>query len=73
VIDELLLDLGLTVKQRDGGWAVSPAQCDVVVRQAGDEVRVEATLATWDEIGAEEERALAAFLRRAEAELPFAT
>lgn len=71
-IPTLLDELGLGCKAREAEWVVpvSPrVPREIVLTEDGSEVRVRTVLVGWDEIGAEEEGALAIFLARAGSEL----
>jgi hypothetical protein len=74
-IEEALDATGLGWKRREDSWVV-PAMGrlprEIVVTPEGDGVRIQAVLVEWDEVGPEEQAALALLLGRAEVGLQFA-
>lgn len=74
LVDAVLEELGLGARKREGDWVVPISlRCprEIVLAVRGDQIRVESELVSWDEIGPDEERALALFLCRAQAGLRF--
>jgi hypothetical protein len=74
-LEAALLASGFAWSRRETGWAVPvgehlPRELQITAGPAG--VRVEATLAEWDEVGDKERRALARFLLAAQAGLRLA-
>jgi hypothetical protein len=75
VIAAALDESGRTWAQRESGWATPPTpDCpeEIRISSIGDEVSVEATLAAWAEITPASRKAMAEFLRRAQAGVRFA-
>jgi hypothetical protein len=76
MIDEVLFEMGLPAQRRGDGWVIPAsgyAPCELVLARTGEELRVEALLADWDQIAGAAEQALTMFLRRAARELKYAT
>jgi hypothetical protein len=74
-VAEVLEDARWPWARRGEEWVVlagSGLPCEVVIRRTSGGVRVEAVLATWDEVSPASLRALSALLTRAQAGLCFA-
>jgi hypothetical protein len=75
LVETALGDSGFAWKRRDDHWVVPATERlprEVQVTRTPTGVRVQATLAEWDEAGATEMAALSCVLTRAQAELRFA-
>jgi hypothetical protein len=71
-VTSVLDEMGLAWKRREEEYIILPSPgvpCEIVL-SVGEDVLVTATLASWEEIGEEEARALDLFLHRAQSELP---
>src|SRR5262245_56886585 len=76
MIDRVLFEMGLPAERRGDGWVVPPSEsvpCELVLTRTGEQLRVEALLADWEQIAGAAEQALTMFLRRAARELKYAT
>jgi hypothetical protein len=74
-IDAALEAAGRIWKRREGAWIIPASERlprEIRITALGDHLRVEAILVSWDEIGADEMRALGRLLDRAQSDLRFA-
>ncbi len=73
VIEAGLDALGVAWKRRETGWLVPVGPrwpCEVSLAAVGDALRIEAVLASWDDMGTVEQSALELLLKRAGASCP---